>query len=38
MAATTIKTLELRKDEGKQLEGKLFILQIGEYVTKTSSC
>ena len=31
MAATTVKTLELRKDEGKRLEGKLFTLQIGEF-------
>jgi len=30
MAAATVKTLELRKDEGKQLEGKLFTLKIGE--------
>lgn len=30
MATATVRSLELNKDEGKQLEGKLFTLQVGE--------
>ena len=31
MTATTVKFLELREDEGKHLEEKLFILKVGEF-------